>query len=79
MYKLEGVVKEGELAQHISPVAEIWKGRYNAEEVALKVLMVYRGDNDVQKMRSASSIRSILERSSSVSDRHGSGFVRRWC
>ena len=39
-YKLEGIVREGEHSQHISEVIEIWKGRYQDEVVALKVLKV---------------------------------------
>ena len=43
-YRLEGVVKEGDSAQQISQVTEIWECRYNGEVVALKVLRVPRGD-----------------------------------
>ncbi|KAF9789185.1 kinase-like domain-containing protein [Thelephora terrestris] len=39
-YKLEGVVEQGTCAQRASHVTEIWKGEYNGEEVALKVLGV---------------------------------------
>ena len=52
-YKLEDVVKEGDRPQCISQVTEIWKGRYNDEAVALKVLRVPRDDH-VQKNKSAS-------------------------
>ena len=53
-YKLKGVVKEGDRAQRISQVTEIWKGRYNDEVVALKVLRVPRDDPHVQRTKSVS-------------------------
>lgn len=56
-YKLEGVVKEGTCAQRISQVTEIWKGRYNGEVVALKVLRVPRDDPHVQRTKSVSTSR----------------------
>ena len=66
-------MKEGSLAQHNSPVIEIWKGRYKGEEVALKVLRVDRGRADIPRIRGVSVSRS----SQSVSDRHGSGSARK--
>ena len=54
LYKLEGVTKEGDCAQRISQVTEIWKGRYNDEVVALKVLRVPRDDPHVQRTKSVS-------------------------
>ncbi|KAF9651086.1 kinase-like protein [Thelephora ganbajun] len=47
-YKLVGVVKEGDCAQHNSRVAEIWKGRYDGEVVALKVLRVPRDEPGIR-------------------------------
>ena len=46
-YKLEGVVREGDLSQCVSQVVEIWKGRYKDEVVALKVLKVSQRDPHV--------------------------------
>ena len=54
-YRLEGVVKEGDRAQHISQIIDIWKGRYNDEVVALKVLRVPREDPQVGKIKSVST------------------------
>jgi len=55
-YKLEGVIKEGEFPQHRHPtgVIEIWKGRYNGEVVALKVLRVPSGDPQIRGIKSVS-------------------------
>jgi len=39
---LEGVVREGDHSQCVSKVIEIWKGRYEGEVVALRVLKVSR-------------------------------------
>jgi len=57
-YKLEGVVKEGELPQHRQPTGmiEIWKGRYNDEAVALKVLRVPPGDPQIRGIKSVSTL-----------------------
>ena len=56
MYKLEGVVKEGEHPQHrhSTGVIEIWKGRYNGKVVALKVLRVPPGDPQIRGIKSVS-------------------------
>jgi len=55
LYKLEGVVKEGDRPQRISQAAEIWKGIYKDEVVALKVFRVPRGDLHSQKTKSVST------------------------
>jgi len=47
-------VKEGDYAQRISPVTEIWKGKYNDEVVALKILKVPRDDPHAQRTKSVS-------------------------
>ena len=47
-------MKEGDCAQRISQVTEIWKGRYKDEVVALKVLRVPRDDPQVQRTKSVS-------------------------
>lgn len=47
-------MKEGECAQRISQVTEIWKGEYNDEVVALKILRVPREDPRAQKAKSVS-------------------------
>jgi hypothetical protein len=54
-YRLEDVVKGGGPAQRISQVTEIWKGRYNDELVALKVLRVPREDPQVGGIKSVST------------------------
>ena len=56
-YKLGGVVKEGYSAQQISRVIEIWKGRYDGDVVALKVLRVPRDDPHIQRTKSVSTSR----------------------
>ena len=48
---LEGVVKQGARAQHTSQTTEIWKGRYDAKVVALKVFVVPRGDPHEHRAR----------------------------
>jgi hypothetical protein len=48
-------VKGGGPAQRISQVTEIWKGRYNDELVALKVLRVPRDDPQVGGIKSVST------------------------
>jgi len=53
-YQLEGVTKEGSHPQHISRVADIWKGRYNGQVVALKVLRGSRGGYHMQTTRNVS-------------------------
>lgn len=53
-YKLESAVKDGDRAQRISKVTEIWKGRYNGEVVALKVLRVPQDDSHLKSIRSVS-------------------------
>ena len=57
-YTLKDVVKEGDRPQCISQVTEIWKGRYNDEAVALKILRVPRDDH-VQRNKSASIGREV--------------------
>lgn len=57
-YKLEGVERKGEHPQHLSKVAEIWKGGWNGEVVALKVLKVDRDDPHMQRVKSVSAVRS---------------------
>jgi len=47
-------MKEGDCAQRISQVTEVWKGRYKDEVVALKVLRVPRDDPQVQRTKSVS-------------------------
>lgn len=47
-------MKEGDRAQRISQVTEIWKGRYNGEVVALKVLRAPRDDPHVRRTKSVS-------------------------
>ena len=39
-YKLKGVLREGDHSKRISQVVEIWRGRYKARIVTLKVLKV---------------------------------------
>lgn len=58
-YKLEGVVKEGTCAQRISRVTEIWKGRYQGEEVALKIIRVSKAQDDPEAQRSKSVCNSL--------------------
>lgn len=53
-YKLEGVVKERVYAQRISQLTEIWKGVYNDEVVASKILRVTRDDPQIQRAKSVS-------------------------
>ena len=48
-------MKEGGRAQRISQVTEIWKGRYNDEVVALKILRVPRDDPHVHETKSVST------------------------
>lgn len=43
-------------------MAEIWKGRYKGEEVALKVLRVSRDNPHVMKAKSVSISRDTVER-----------------
>ena len=43
-YELTDVVKQGDRAQRTSQVTEIWKGTYNGEEVALKLLRLSQDD-----------------------------------
>ena len=47
-------MKEGNHAQHITVVTEIWKGRYNNEVVALKILRMARDDPQIQRTKSVS-------------------------
>jgi len=56
-YKLEGVVKQGELPQYRHPtgVTEVWKGRYNGGVVALKVLRVPLDDPLMRGIKSVST------------------------
>jgi hypothetical protein len=61
IYKLEGVVKEGDCPQRNSLVTEIWKGGCKEDKVALKVLRVGRGETDVQRMKKVSISRSSRE------------------
>ena len=56
LYKLEGVIKEGDHPQRISKAVEIWKGRYNDKVVALKVLSVPRDDPHVQRTKGVSTL-----------------------
>ena len=41
-YEISDVVAQGDRAQHISGVTEIWKGIYDGEVVAMKVLRLSR-------------------------------------
>lgn len=50
---------EGAYPQRASRVSEIWKGKYQGEEVALKVLRVLRGDPDIHRMTSVSASRDL--------------------
>ncbi|KAF9648576.1 kinase-like protein [Thelephora ganbajun] len=50
-YELGGIVKGGDYPQHDSQVVEIWKGRYNDEAVALKILRVPQGSPYIQKIK----------------------------
>ena len=50
-------MKEGHHAQHVSPVTEIWKGRYNEKEVALKLIRVHRDDPQAEIVQSVSMSR----------------------
>lgn len=45
-------MKEGDYPQSTSKAAEIWKGMYNGEVVALKVLRVPQGDPQAQTIQS---------------------------
>ena len=67
-YKLEGVVKEGEIPKHQrrSGVTEIWKGLHNGDVVALKVLRVSRDDPQMQRIKSVSTLRGPLRARSFV-------------
>ena len=56
-YRLAGVKKEGDWPQHISNVIGIWKGRWNGEAVALKILRWPREDPEIQRARSVSTSR----------------------
>ena len=47
-------MKEGNHPQHVTLETEIWKGRYNNEVVALKILRVPRDDPQIQKVKSVS-------------------------
>lgn len=47
-------MKEEDRAQRISQVTEIWKGKYNDEVVALKVLRVPRDSPQVRRTKSVS-------------------------
>jgi len=53
-YILEGAEREGECAQHKSKTADIWKGRYKGEVVALKILRVPQDGPYAQKTESVS-------------------------
>ena len=50
-------MKEGDHAQHVTPVTEIWKGRYNEREVALKLIRVHRDDPQAETVQSVSASR----------------------
>ena len=80
-YKLEGVEKEGDNAQHISKAktTEIWKGRYKDEVVALKVLRVPRDDPHIQRAKSVSGPCDLQRVTCRRSDGWHSDFVRKWC
>ena len=54
-YTLQGVVKEGQYAQHVSQTTEIWKGRYKEGYVALKILRGLRDDPLSHKAQSVSA------------------------
>jgi len=56
LYKLEGVMKEGDRPQRISNTAEIWKGRYKDEAVMLKILRVPRRDPHILELKSVSML-----------------------
>ena len=47
-YELGDIVKQGDCAQHISRLTEIWKGIYSGEVVALKVLRLCQADPYIQ-------------------------------
>ena len=47
-------MKEGDNPQHRTLMTEIWKGRYNNEVIALKILRVPRDDPQIQRTKSVS-------------------------
>ena len=47
-------MKDGDYPKHHSTVTEIWKGKYQGEEVALKVLRVDRDEANIHRMKSVS-------------------------
>ena len=53
-YNLGGITREGDVSKRISKVIEIWKGRYNDEVVALKVLKVSLQDPHILAFTSVS-------------------------
>jgi len=57
-YKLDGVEKEGECAQHNSKT-QIWKGRYKGDVVALKILRLPQEDPSIQRIESVSKSRDL--------------------
>jgi len=62
LYKLEGVVKEGDIPKYRHPTGatEIWKGKYKGDVVALKVLRVPKDDPQMQGIKSVSMSRGPL-------------------
>ena len=54
LYQLKCVTKEGYYPQSTSQEAEVWKGRYNGEVVALKVLRGPRGDSRLRNTKTVS-------------------------
>jgi len=76
-YRLEGVKKEGEYAQHISKATEVWKGRYKGEVVALKILRLPRDDPYIQRAKSVSGSCDLRRVACRHSDRRCSGSARK--
>lgn len=52
--RLEGVILQGDHAQHTSQATELWKGMYNNEVVALKFFRVPQDDPQVPAVNSVS-------------------------
>ena len=50
--RLKGVMKQGDAPQHTSRATELWKGVYNGQVVALKILRVHEGDPQVALVKS---------------------------
>ena len=59
LYELEGVVRQGDQAKRVSQMTEIWKGTYDGEVVALKVLRLSRDDPDIQVAQKVKALCNI--------------------